>query len=428
MSKYEVIEHQVPCCYMREYPRALANDQEDQLYLSVKQYSPLSNPKPRPGDITIIAAHANGFVKELYEPLWDDLLAALEQAGSPFRIRSIWMADVAHQGASYVMNENKLGNDPSWSDHPRDLEHFINLYRKQMPQPIVGIGHSMGGAQLTHLALSHPRLLASLVLLDPVIQTRSSEIDSDSGAPNPTVLSTFRRDTWPSREEARRAFDKSPFYQAWDARVLDRWIEFGLRAGRTLLHPDAKPSQVTLTTPPSQEVYTFLRPNYEGYGASKGKPLNRTTHADLDPTDPHTYPFYRSEPIRLYERLGEVRPSVLYISGATSTVSSPTIDQGRLDKTGIGIGGSGGFKEGRVKLVSLDGVGHLIAQEAPERTAREVVGWWTGEVDRWRRADAELERAWFSKSLRDKQAISEEWKKHTGGPPKRAKKESDSKL
>jgi hypothetical protein len=28
-----------------------------------------------------------------------------------FRIRSIWIADVAHQGMSGVLNEDRLGND-----------------------------------------------------------------------------------------------------------------------------------------------------------------------------------------------------------------------------------------------------------------------------------------------------------------------------
>jgi alpha-beta hydrolase superfamily lysophospholipase len=36
----------------------------------------------------------------------------------------------------------------SWFDHSRDLLHLINLKRDEMPRPLVGIGHSMGGAQL----------------------------------------------------------------------------------------------------------------------------------------------------------------------------------------------------------------------------------------------------------------------------------------
>jgi hypothetical protein len=45
----------------------------------------------------------------MYEPLWDDLLKFSKAAG--FRIRNIWIADVAHQGLSGVVNESKLGND-----------------------------------------------------------------------------------------------------------------------------------------------------------------------------------------------------------------------------------------------------------------------------------------------------------------------------
>ena len=60
---FDIKEHQVPCQHIREYPRATANGQEDVLYLAVKQYIPLNNPEPRPGDVTVIAAHANGCVK-----------------------------------------------------------------------------------------------------------------------------------------------------------------------------------------------------------------------------------------------------------------------------------------------------------------------------------------------------------------------------
>lgn len=75
-----------------------------------------------------------------------------------------------NQGQSGVLNEKILANDrmfcvsrdmgkklvsanpgpvpASWLDHSRDLMHLINLKRDEMPNPLVGIGHSMGGAQL----------------------------------------------------------------------------------------------------------------------------------------------------------------------------------------------------------------------------------------------------------------------------------------
>jgi hypothetical protein len=60
---FRVVEHVVPGQYIREYPRATSTSQEETLHLAVKQYIPLDNPNPKPGDVTIIAAHANGFPK-----------------------------------------------------------------------------------------------------------------------------------------------------------------------------------------------------------------------------------------------------------------------------------------------------------------------------------------------------------------------------
>lgn len=48
--------------------------------------------------------------------MWDELYQRLKKLG--VSIRSVWMSDVAHQGKSSVVNEDKLGNDREWS---RDL-------------------------------------------------------------------------------------------------------------------------------------------------------------------------------------------------------------------------------------------------------------------------------------------------------------------
>lgn len=62
-GSFRVVEHVLPSQYIREYPAATANEQEETLSLAVKQYIPLDNPNPQPGDVTIIGAHANGFPK-----------------------------------------------------------------------------------------------------------------------------------------------------------------------------------------------------------------------------------------------------------------------------------------------------------------------------------------------------------------------------
>jgi hypothetical protein len=82
--------------------------------------------------------------QETYEPLFNDLL----DAENGFKIRSIWIADVANQGASYALNEADLGDDPNWLDHSRDLLLMVDTFRDRMKAPFVGLGHSFGGFQM----------------------------------------------------------------------------------------------------------------------------------------------------------------------------------------------------------------------------------------------------------------------------------------
>lgn len=424
MSNFSIIEHRVPCSYIRDFPGALAGDDSDQLHLAVKQYIPRDNPNPKHGDVTIIGAHANGFPKELYEPMFQDLIA--QSSKHNFRIRSIWIADMAHQGLSSVENERLLGNDPGWFDHSRDLMHLINLKRDEMPRPIVGIGHSCGGAQLVHMSLWNPRLFSSLILIDPVIQQRSAEIDLKDTKPNLAQLSTFRREVWPSRKEAAESFARSKFYQGWDKRVLDRWVRYGLRDLPTLLHneeqSDAVSPKVTLTSTVGNEVHTYLRPNFEGYGMHTGKAVNRVTHPDLDPDRPGTYPFYRSEPQRTFERLADVRPSVLYIFGGKSDTSNANTNEAKLASTGVGPGGSGGRSLGRVKGVTFEEAGHLVAMEFASRTAVSCAEWLdgnSGELARWKKEDSEWRASWDKMSLREKQVPSEKFRQMLGGDPRK---------
>lgn len=58
-----VKEHTIPCSHTRQYLHATVNGDDDAPKLAVKQYIPRDNLEPRSGDVTIIAAHANGFPK-----------------------------------------------------------------------------------------------------------------------------------------------------------------------------------------------------------------------------------------------------------------------------------------------------------------------------------------------------------------------------
>ncbi|KAF4556919.1 Alpha/beta hydrolase-like protein 5 [Elsinoe fawcettii] len=411
-SVFTVKEHIVPCSHIRQYNRATLSGKEERLRLAVKQYVPQDNPNPQEGDITILAAHANGFPKELYEPLWDALHARL--ATQNIKIRSIWISDVAWQGYSSVLNEHLLGNDPYWTDHARDLFLLVNHFPSEFQRPIIGIGHSMGGHNLTNLSLIHPRLFHSLILLDPVIARIP-------GAGNwfPARASAIRRDIWPSRRAAAESFAKSKFYQAWDPRVLDRWIEHGLRDLPTSLYPDPNSdivrgriegeTPVTLRTTKHNEVFSFLRPNLPTPShPNPGRVPNRRTHPDIDITlDPPASPFYRAEASETFHRLPFVRPTVLYVFGEKSEVSTPLLRADKMAVTGTGVGGNGGVKTGGTKEVTVD-AGHLVAMERVEECAVHAAEWLGQEVGRWKREEGEWEGEIRGTREGERQALGEE--------------------
>ena len=245
---------------------------------------------------------------------------------------------------------------------------------------------------------------------------KSAEL-TPGGPPSAAQSSTFRRDIWPSREEAKASFLKSAYYKIWDPRVLDKWVQHGLRDCPNPQHPNAAPGSVSLATPPAQEVWSFLRGNYEGAGYN-GKSIDRFTHPDLDATLPNQVPFYRSEPIATYRRLPELRPSCLYIFGEKSFVCDAKRAADKVARTGIGAGGSGGEKEGRVKGVTFEGVGHLIAMEVPGRTAEALAEWVGKELIVYREQRKRLEE-WWKRKGEEKRRVDEAWVKNMGGPPKR---------
>lgn len=289
---------------------------------------------------------------------------------------------------------------------------MVNVFRDEMPRPLIGVGHSMGGCQLANLALLHPRLFESLILIDPVIQGKVSLL----GNVSPAFASAKRRERWPSREEAMKSFKKSKFYQTWDPRVLDRWVQYGLRDVPTKLFPDAKAPEVTLTTTKHQEVMTFLRPNFAArpgdtdsssadFTLSNPK-VNRRTHADITPDEVAQSPFYRGESTIVFNQLGSIKPSVFYVFGSLSFLTNDAIIEEKLAKTGSGVGGSGGRAEGRVAQVMVQDAGHLIPMEKVEESAEHIGKWIEKEMVRYRDWERKTEEEWADKKGIERSVLS----------------------
>ena len=284
----------------------------------------------------------------------------------------------------------------------------------------------------TQLSYIHPRLLSSLILIDPVIHGARSPFNRSNSTTKFARSSTFRRDVWPSRAQAATSFKKSEFYRIWDPRVFDLWIKHGLRDLPTAIYPEHPDPQelnlqkisngegppVTLATTKAQEVHMFLRPNFEGKDKDGNITVNPRTHPDIDLSTTEIYPFYRPETSAVYKNLPHLRPSTLYLFGGTSELSQPESRKQKLDITGTGVGGNGGLKAGRVKEVVVEGVGHLVPMIAPKVCGLSSADFLVQDLKRWRTEEEEFRKENVDKSKLERMAISEEWKKHIGGDPK----------
>ena len=266
-----------------------------------------------------------------------------------------------------------------------------------------------------NLSVFHPSLFTSLVLLEPYIQFNETRATGHS-----IVMGSLnRRDIWPSRGAAAAAFRKG--MKDWDPRVTERYIQHGLRELPTTLYPEESPvdpPQVTLTTTKNQESLMMLRPGHE-------KPEGQQIPAELS-----SKLVFRPEPVRVLAQLPLLRPSVLYMFGASSPISTPGLRQEKLRLTGKGIGGSGGVEKDRVASVVIDGFGHLLPFQAVEVCANTVHDWLNKQLERWRKQNAKHSREWNSVDKRDKMTIDrklkaevkkEDWSDGDPGEVKRAK-------
>jgi len=174
---------------------------------------------------------------------------------------------------------------------------------------------------------------------------------------------------------------------------------------------------VTLTTTKHQECFTFLRPSWDAMSADGKVILKRDLVPDMGPDFVTKFPFYRPEPPTTLEKLDRLRPSALYIFGAESDVSDLESQKLKLQITGTGVGGSGGLKEGRVKGVTLDGVGHLVVMEASKKCADATADWLGQEVKKFA-VERQQYKEWAKQSITAKSTLSEEWKRRIGGPLK----------
>jgi len=218
----------------------------------------------------------------------------------------------------------------------------------------------------------HPRLLSTLVLIEPVI------LDENHGGPNPALGSTRRRDVWDSPAKAEMQLRKA--FSTWDQRALEKYLRHGLRAVPTALYDPSKnkkisPDSVTLTTSKHQEAWDYAQVSFDPQNAT----LDRLLLPDWDPVIELPNFSSRPECLITMRNLLQLRPSVLWVFGGKSPLSLPHFQDKKMKATGVGVGGNGGVAEGKVEKKVLAKSGHLLVFEQPDECADAIADW----IERW---------------------------------------------
>ena len=161
-----------------------------------------------------IFCHANGFPPDSYA----ELFAEANKQGVQLTPLTLTPLDTP-------FNLYQASRD--WNDFTWDLIKKI----KQLPGPLTGVGHSMGGILLLKAANIHPEYFKKLILLDPTILPRRF-IWAPYFLPkfllrkvHPVASKAYRRkDTFESKEEAFKNLRGKKLFKFYSDKVLMDYV------------------------------------------------------------------------------------------------------------------------------------------------------------------------------------------------------------
>lgn len=240
------------------------------------------------------------------------------------------------------------------------------------------------------------------------------QAEAPPGPSNAAAWATGRRDLWHCREDAEREFRASKAFRKWDARVLDLYLRYGLRSVPTMLYPldgerQVPGEAVTLATTKHQEAWAYMRPNFEPIGDDAR--YERLLAPDVDLEREGRLLSVRAEAGITLRNLPFVRPSVFYVFGGKSPMSSARLQRQKMETTGTGVGGSGGVEAGKVESLVLPHVGHLAPFEDVEACGEAAAVWLGKWMEGWTREE-EVLRGLESRTSEGGKGVrvSKEWK------------------
>lgn len=184
----------------------------------------------------LLISHATGFCGAMYQVVADRLKDRYH----------VLAVDYRGHGDSTTPEDGNLG----WDGMARDLGHVLDALAPGAP--IVGFGHSMGGAVLLLVAAQRPTAFSHLYLYEPIVPPAAMPEGATDVAGNNMMASSARRrrPSFPSKAEAlwRYASPRSPL-SVFRSDALLAYVDHGMASQAD--------GSATLKCTPENEARTF---------------------------------------------------------------------------------------------------------------------------------------------------------------------------
>lgn len=160
-------------------------------------------------------SHANGFPASCYHKLFSYLQA-------DYTVN--YIETLAHNPRYPVTD--------SWSCL---VDELIVYLQQNYQQPVIGVGHSLGGVLTFLAAIREPQLFSAIVLLDTPILNYSRSLvlwlAKRFGFVDrliPAARTKLRRNAWPSVADARQHFQDKAIFKRFDPACFEDYLQYGL--------------------------------------------------------------------------------------------------------------------------------------------------------------------------------------------------------
>jgi pimeloyl-ACP methyl ester carboxylesterase len=165
-------------------------------------------------------AHGNGFPS----PCYRQMLMPLETVFDCCYIDKIGHAE------AFPIGDN-------WHTLVDELRDSV---RRQSDQPVIAVGHSLGGVLSVLAALKEPELFRAVVLLDaPLlghVRARMVQLSKKFGLIDkvtPAYRTRTRRTHWESREAVFQYFKRRALFKQFDDACMNDYIDYGMTHDKT---------------------------------------------------------------------------------------------------------------------------------------------------------------------------------------------------